>query len=133
MKSIDTDVLVSATDETASARHASARRLLERALKGSWPIAAQVYGEYFSVVTRKRLAPRTSARKVIAAWAALMPPMPSSVTANNAALNLATEKQVQYWAALIIAICAEHGETQFYSEDAPSTPKLLGVKCVSTW
>ena len=44
----------------------------------------------------------------------------------NAALNLATEKQVQYWAALIIAICAEQGETQIYTEDAPSAPKLLG-------
>ena len=51
----------------------------------------------------------------------------------NAALNLATEKQVRYWDALIIAICAEHGVTQLYTEDAPSAPKLLGVKCVSTW
>jgi len=50
--------------------------------------------------------------------------MPSSVTAHNVALNLATEKQVQYWDALIIAICAEHGVTQLYTEDAPSAPKL---------
>ena len=106
MNSIDTNVLVYATDETVSAKHASARRLLERALKAGWPIAA---------------------------WAALMPPMPSSVTAHNAALNLAAEKQVQYWDALIIAICAEHGVTQLYTEDAPSAPKLLGVKCVSPW
>ena len=133
MNSIDTNVLVYATDETVSVKHAAARRLLERALRGGWPIAAQVYGEYFSVVTRKRLASRTSARKVIEAWAALMPPMPSSVTAHSAALNLAAEKQVQYWDALIIAICAEHGVTQFYTEDAPSAPKLLGVKCVSPW
>jgi len=133
MNSIDTNILVYATDETVAVKHASARRLLERALKAGWPIAAQVYGEYFSVVTRKRLASRTSARKIIEAWAALMPPMPSSVTAHHAALNLAADKQVQYWDALIIAICAEHGVKQLYTEDAPSAPKLLGVKCVSPW
>jgi predicted nucleic acid-binding protein len=133
MNSIDTNILVYATDETNATKHATARRLLERALKGGWPIAAQVYGEYFSVVTRKRLVSRTSARQVIDVWSALMPPMPSSVTAHIAALNLATEKQVQYWDALIIAICAEHGVTQLYTEDAPSAPKLLGVKCVSPW
>lgn len=133
MNSIDTNILVYATDETVAAKHAAARRLLERALKAGWPIAAQVYGEYFSIVTKKRLASKTSARKVIAAWAALMPPMPSSVTAHIAALNLAAEKQVHYWDALIIAICSEHGVTQLYTEDAPSAPKLLGVKCVSPW
>ena len=133
MSSIDTSVLVYATDETVSAKHTSARRLLGRALKGGWPIAAQVFGEYFSVVTKKRLASRISARKVIEARAALMPPIPSSVTAHNAALNLATEKQVPYWDALIIAICAEHGVTQLYIEDTPSAPKLLGVKRGLPW
>jgi predicted nucleic acid-binding protein len=133
MNLIDTNIFVYATDETDSAKHVTVRRLLERTLKGGWPIAAQVYGEYFSVVTRKRLVSRTSARQVIGAWSALMPPMPSSVTAHTAALNLATDKQVQYWDALIIAICAEHGVTQLYTEDAPSAPKLLGVKCVSPW
>lgn len=133
MNSIDTNVLVYATDDTVSAKYTAARSLLERALKAGWPIAAQVYGEYYSVVTRKRLASRISARRAIEAWAALMPPIPSSVTAHNAALNLAAEKQVQYWDALIIAVCAEHGVTQLYTEDAPSAPKLLGVKCVSLW
>jgi predicted nucleic acid-binding protein len=59
MNSIDTNILLHATDETVSSNHASARRLLERALKAGWPIAAQVYGEYFSVVMKKRLASRT--------------------------------------------------------------------------
>ena len=36
MNSIDTNVLVYATDETASAKHASARRLLERAFSFPW-------------------------------------------------------------------------------------------------
>ena len=133
MNSLDTNVLVYATDESDVSKHAACRKLLERALKGGWPIAAQVYGEYFSVVTRKRLTSRSTARAVIEAWAASMPPMPSSVTAHTAALQLAAEKQVQYWDALIIAICAEHGVKQFFTEGAPLAAKLLGVKCLSPW
>jgi hypothetical protein len=44
---------------------------------------------------------------------------------------LAAEKQLQYRHTLIIAVCAEHGVTQLYTEDVPSAAKLLGVKCVS--
>ena len=133
MNSLDTNVLIYATDESDVAKHAASRKLLERALKSGWPIAAQVYGEYFSVVTRKRLSTRAAARAVIEAWAASMPPMPSSITAHTAALQLAVEKQVQYWDALIIAVCAEHGVKQLFTEDALSAAKLLGVKCVSPW
>ena len=131
MNSLDTNILVYATDESDALKHVACRKLLERALKAGWPIAAQVYGEFFSVVMRKRLTSRATARAVIEAWSASMPPMPSSLTAHTAALQLAAEKQVQYWDALIIAICAEHGVKQLFTEDAPSASKLLGVKCVS--
>ena len=46
-----------------------------------------------------------------------------------AALALATTHQVQYWDALIIASCAEHGVKQFYTEDGPGITKPLGVRC----
>jgi predicted nucleic acid-binding protein len=133
MDSLDTNILVYATDESDPPKHAAARKLLERAIKMGWPVAAQVYGEYYSVVTRKKIAPRPAARAVIEAWATYMPPLPSSITAHTAALQLATEKQVQYWDALIIAVCAEHGVKQLYTEDLPSSPKLLGVKCTTIW
>ena len=74
---------------------------------------------------------RKEARSAIEAFCAVMPPIPSTITAHAAALKLATDKQVQYWDALIIAVCAEHGVTQLYTEDAPSAAKLLGVRCVS--
>ena len=74
---------------------------------------------------------RKAARAAIEAFSAVMPAIPSTVTAHVAALKLATERQVQYWDALIIAVCAEHGVRQLYTEDAPSAAKLLGVKCVS--
>lgn len=133
MDSLDTNILVYATDESDAVKHAAARKLLDRAIKAGWPIAAQVYGEFYAVITRKKLASRSTARAVIEAWSASMPPIPSSLTAHTAALQLAAEKQVQYWDALIIAVCAERGVKQLYTEDAQSAAKLLGVKCIASW
>lgn len=131
MNSLDTNVLFYAVSVLNGQREQAARKLLSSATTAGWPIAAQVYGEFFAVMTRRQYMTRKDARKAIEAFAAVMPPMPSTVTAHAAALKLAAERQVQYWDALIIAVCAEHGVTQLYTEDAPSAAKLLGVKCVS--
>ena len=133
MNSLDTNILVYATDETEGVKHINARKLLDLAIAEGWPISAQVYGEYFSVVTRRQLTTRDEARRVIEAWADSMPPLPSTVTAHAAALSLATEKQMQYWDALIIATCAERGVKQLYTEDIPGMAKPLGVRCTSPW
>lgn len=131
MNSLDTNVLVYAVSALAGHKETAAKKLLARALDSGWPVAAQVYGEFFAVMTRRQYMTRKEARVAIEAFSAVMPAMPSTVTAHVAALKLATEKQVQYWDALIIAVCAEHGVTQFHTEDAPAAAKLLGVKCVS--
>lgn len=131
MNSLDTNVLVYAVSTPEGDREKIARKLLRSATNAGWPISAQVYGEFFAVMTRRLYMTRKEARGAIEAFCAVMPPIPSTITAHAAALKLAAEKQVQYWDALIIAVCAEHGVTQLYTEDAPSAAKLLGVKCVS--
>jgi predicted nucleic acid-binding protein len=131
MNSLDTNVLVYAVSPAQGEREKVARKLLRSAADAGWPVAAQVYGEFFAVMTRRQHMTRKEARSAVETFGAVMPPMPSTVTAHAAALRLAAERQVQYWDALIIAVCAEHGVTQLYTEDAPSAPKLLGVKCVS--
>lgn len=131
MNSLDTNVLVYAVSTLEGEREKAAKKLLRTASAAGWPVAAQVYGEFFSVMTRRQYMARKDARKAIEAFGAVMPPMPSTLTAHAAALRLAAERQVQYWDALIIAVCAEHGVTQLFTEDAPSAAKLLGVRCVS--
>jgi predicted nucleic acid-binding protein len=131
MNSLDTNILVYAISALEGGKEKAARKLLVRATTAGWSVAAQVYGEFFAVMTRRQYMSRKEARSAIEAFSSVMPAMPSTVTAHAAALKLAAEKQVQYWDALIIAVCAEHGVTQLYTEDTPSAPKLLGVKCVS--
>ncbi len=131
MNSLDTNVLVYAVSTVDGDKENAARKLLARASHAGWSIPAQVYGEFFAVMTRRLYMTRKDARSAVEAFCAVMPAMPSTVTAHVAALRLAAEKQVQYWDALIIAVCAEHGVKQLYTEDTPSAAKLLGVKCVS--
>ena len=131
MNSLDTNVLVYAVSASDGDKEKAARKLLGRASNAGWPVPAQVYGEFFAAMTRRQYMTRKEARAAIEAFSAVMPALPSTVTAHVATLKLAAEKQLQYWDALIIAVCAEHSVTQLYTEDAPSAAKLLGVKCVS--
>ena len=131
MNSLDTNVLVYAVSSAGDAREKAARKLLKTACNAGWPIAAQVYGEFFAVMTRRQLMSRKQALAAVESFSALMPPLPSSITAHAAALNLATNRQVQIWDALIIAVCAENGVATLYTEDMPSASKLLGIAFVS--
>jgi predicted nucleic acid-binding protein len=131
MNSLDTNVLVYAVSPAEGERETAARKLLRTATDEGWCIAAQVYGEFYSVMTRRQYMTRREARRAVEAFGAVMPALPSTVTAHAAALRLAAERQVQYWDALIIAVCSEQGVTRLYTEDAPSSAKLLGVACVS--
>ncbi len=131
MNSLDTNILVYAVSPSEGHREKLARDLLQSATQAGWPIAAQVYGEFFAVMTRRQLMTRKAAQSAVQAFCAVMPPLGSSVLAHTAALKLVADKQVPYWDALIIAVCAEHGVKQLFTEDLPSAPRLLGVKCVS--
>ena len=131
MNALDTNVLVYAVSASEGRKAAAARSILARAAHAGWPIPAQVYGEFFAVMTRRQTMCRQEAGAAVEAFSAVMPTLPSTVTAHVAALKLATERQVQYWDALIIAVCAEHGVRNLYTEDVPSAATLLGVKCIS--
>ncbi len=129
MNSLDTNILVYAADASDSKKQTIALRLITKASREGWPVCAQVYGEFFNVAIRRKHTTRSEAETVISAWKLLMPPVASSLAAHDGALELATAHQMQYWDALIIATCAEHGVKQLYTEDGPGIVKPLGVRC----
>ncbi len=133
MNSLDTNVFVYAVSDIDGTKEQTAKKLLSRATNAGWPIAAQVYGEFYSLMTRRKYMTRQEALAAVDAFIVVMPALPSTLTAHTAAMRLATDKQMQYWDALIIAICAENGVKKLYSEDTPGTVKPLGVECVSPW
>jgi predicted nucleic acid-binding protein len=127
MNSLDTNVLIYAFDPSEPEKHAVAARLLCVACAESWPICSQVYGEFFTATVRKGIATRLLAFETVLHWQSLMPTLPSNTEAHRVALQLATQNQLQYWDALIIATCAEHGVKTLYTEDLPSLKKPAGV------
>jgi predicted nucleic acid-binding protein len=131
MFSLDTNVLVYVADPSDAKKHQLALKLMARACAESWPLCLQVYGEFFSAAVRRGHATRDNASDVILEWQALMPPIASSLAAHRDAMLLATKHQLQFWDALIIATCAEHGVTTLYTEDVPGKAKPLGVRCVN--
>ena len=131
MNALDTNVLVYAVSAAEGRKEKAARNILARAANAGWLVPAQVYGEFFAVMTRRQNMTRQEARAAVDAFSAVMPVLPSTVTAHVAALKLAAERQVRYWDALINAVCAEHSVRNLYTEDTPSAATLLGVECVS--
>ncbi|TAG06006.1 MAG: PIN domain-containing protein [Betaproteobacteria bacterium] len=131
MISLDTNVLIYAFDPSDYKKHTIASKLLKRAIRDGSPIAAQVYGEFFTATVRKKIATRLLANDVLETWSSMMPPLVSSWEGHLEARKLAADHQLQYWDALIIATCAEHGVTRLYTEDVPGLTKPLGVTCVS--
>jgi predicted nucleic acid-binding protein len=127
--SLDTNILIYAFDASEAEKHLIASEFLARASKGSWPIPSQVYGEFYNATLRRKMATRALAMQTISVWQTLMPPIASSIEAHGEALALATQHQLPYWDALIIATCAEHGIKTLFTEDAPSAKRPLGVAC----
>lgn len=130
---IDTNILVYATaPDTPAPKQKIAHELLRQLFTS--PLAClpgQVLSEYLAVVLRKQTMPPALAMETVNTWAQTAKVLPVSETAYAQAWALATSHQYQVWDALIIAICAEHGVKQLYSEDAGSMKKPLGVQVIN--
>ena len=104
MNSLDTTILVYAVSELDGEKERIAKSLVDQASNEGWPIAAQVYGEFVSVMVGRKYTTRKEAKVAIETFVAVMPPLVSSLTAHAAALSLVSEKQMQYWDALHVAV-----------------------------
>jgi len=129
--SLDTNVLIYAIDPSQGEKHHVARTLLEQALNGAWPVALQVLGEFFSATTRKKVLSPADAARAITLWSELMRPCALSPAGFTQALGYARRSGAQFWDALILATCAEHGVKRLYTEDIGPQRQALGVVLVN--
>ena len=129
--SLDTNVLIYAIDPSQGAKHTAAQALLEQALNGAWPIALQVLGEFYSATTRKKVLSPASAARTVTLWGELMRPCAVSTNGFTHALNYSRRTGAQFWDALILATCAEHGVKRLYTEDIGPQRQALGVALVN--
>jgi predicted nucleic acid-binding protein len=126
-KSLDTNVLIYAIDASQGPKFERAKVLLEQALSENWYIATQVLGEFYTATTRKGMLSRSDAAKIVKLWSSFMKPAATSTEAFTRAMGYAQRSGTQFWDALILATCAEHGVTQLYTEDIGAQRQALGV------
>jgi predicted nucleic acid-binding protein len=130
---VDTNILVYATapDAPTEKRRVALKLLRQLFTSPLGRIPGQVLSEYLAVVLRKKTMPDQLAMETVGTWAAAVKLVGASTPAYEKAWELATMHKYQVWDALIIAICAEHGITKLYSEDAGSMKQPLGVRVIN--
>lgn len=130
---VDTNVLVYATaPDTPPEKRQIALKLLRQLFTSPLGrLPGQVLSEYLAVVLRKKTMSNQLASETVGTWSATVKLVGVSTQAYEKAWQLATVHQYQVWDALIISVCAEHGITKLYSEDAGSMKQPLGVRVIN--
>ena len=131
---LDTNILIYAVSTDDARKHGIAQALLATALEaksGQCVMVSQVLGEFMSATTRRGRLDRASAAAFARNCALALKVVTPSIAAFDAARGLFAQHQYQFWDALIVATCAEHGVQRLYTEDLGSLPMPLGVELVN--
>lgn len=127
-QSLDTNILVYAVDVTQGIKHDVAKALFDKALDEAWQISTQVLGEFYNVATRKNHMTRDVAAATVQAWMGLLQPISTSPAAFQKAIAYASRTGTQFWDAMILATCAEHGIARLHTEDIGTQKQAMGVR-----
>ncbi len=117
MAFFDTNVLVYTQDDSAPAKRAVARALVEQAIAaGQFTISTQVMQEFYAVAARKRLLSATHAVALLQAWAEneVVRATPGLLFR---AFALQQSRRLSVWDALVVQAALDAGCTMLYSED----------------
>lgn len=128
--SVDANVLVYSV-HAEERRQLAALEVMERALGADCVLTLQALGEFFHVVSRKRIRPRAEAAQQVRRW---LVAFPDAVAASAQGLERAIAESATgrfaYWDALLLATAAEAGCTALISEDMAPGATLGPVRVV---
>ncbi|MFN3944994.1 MAG: PIN domain-containing protein [Allosphingosinicella sp.] len=114
---LDSNILVYAFDNAASAKRDVARSLLLDLRDADLVFTAQALAEFANVVRRKLPASYDVAKDQIARWARLYPVLSTSGDDVIRAADFAARHRIQLWDAVIWQVARSGGATLFLSED----------------
>lgn len=131
MISLDTNVLVYATDKRAGQRHITARNVVEMAKSKNTFLTEQSLVEFVNVATRKTQMPFAEivpyVREFLINFKLILPPS----TIVEDVLNLISRYNLSVWDAKMLAVCAAHGCSHLLSEDLQDGARYDGVAVVN--
>lgn len=126
---IDTNVLVYAEINSDPEKHRRAVALLKRSISGVIP--AQALGELVRAAQRKAPALLASVVGAIEAYKAVFRTPPTTNAAIAVAAELALERKLQFWDALICVVAAQAGATILLTEDMQDGADIRGLRIVN--
>jgi predicted nucleic acid-binding protein len=128
---LDTNILAYAEGVGDAERCRNARKLVGRLPLERVILPAQTLGELYRVLTGKARRESGQAREAILGWADSFAVADSTWENFQAALDLATDRQMQIWDALILAVAAENRCRILLSEDLQEGFTWRGVTVVN--
>jgi len=114
---LDSNILVYATDSLSARRHRLAVSLVDHATTVDCILTLQSLGEFFHAVTRKAIAPKHAAARQVHDWMGAFPTVGAGATAVATAVDLAAAGRFSFWDALLVATASDAGCTLVLSED----------------
>ena len=126
---VDTNILVYAYDQTAGAKHESARDLMDRLwASGEGVLSTQVLQEFYVTVTGKipRPIPSRRAREIIAdlgTWTVVTLEVEEILNASE----LSDRYRLNFWDGLILAAAQKEDAEILWSEDLSDGQNYGGV------
>jgi predicted nucleic acid-binding protein len=106
---LDTNVLAYAEGINGAERRDAALTLIRRLPQEAAVVPAQVLGELFNVLVRKGGKSRGDARDALLSWRDAFPVVETSPEAMLAAADLATDRRLDLWDAVILSAASRSG------------------------
>ena len=131
-KFFDTNILIYASDHSEPEKQSQARKLLKSAIENdTGAVSAQVFSEFFTVVTRRIQQPLSieKAEHVIEQLA-ILPVVELDLALVKQAIGTCRRYQISYWDSLIVAAAERAGCTRIISEDLNPGQSYHGIAVV---
>lgn len=124
---LDSNILVYATDSLHASRHRSAVSLVDRATTVDCVLTLQSLGEFYHAVTRKGIAPKRAAAKQVHDWMGAFETVGVNATGLAFAVDTAASGLLSFWDSVLVATADEAGCSLILSEDMHDGMRLRGV------
>lgn len=125
--SLDTNILVHAADPTSGERHDRARDIVRRVSLANGVLTQQVIGEFLNLGHKSTKVDRQGVRDMASGLCRVLPILPTKRETLLEAHDLAARYRLQFWDAVIIAVCRTNDVAVLFTEDMQDGQTIADV------
>ncbi len=128
---LDTNILIYATDSSEGNKHTLASKLLLKAARTKQPLMLQSLNEFSAVIRKKRLMPLATLKKIVEYHSNAFDLESPTVEDLLEALQASEDHNLPIWDALLWATARRSGCKIIFSEDFQDGRELGGVRFIN--